>query len=330
MPQREASEESFEIKAMKKHSQNHAHQRFRKDSEEVSAYYRALRKRRYERREPLKGIRWRRWTHSIVMFLLAGNRLLLRQKLTLLRDRSVCTKRPTIYACTHVGRYDIEIALQLIRRSTWFFMGDPGPVYRRFDGLVLWLNGVIYMDTAYTEDRHIGKETCVRLLEQGGNLLIYPEGAWNISENQVVMPLFHGTAEMAIRAGAEIVPIAVEQRGKHYYANIGRNIRTDGYRIERKQELTEKLREALCTLKWEIWEAFPITKRGTLPADAGKRFLESIMSESENGYTVEEIERTRYHVKNLCPPEDAFAFFKKLTPRRENAFLFRGNERWMR
>lgn len=58
---------------------------------------------------------------------------------------------------------------------------------------------------------------------EGGDLLIYPEGAWNITENQVVMPLYTGTAEMAIRTGAEIIPIAIEQGGKRYYANIGEN-----------------------------------------------------------------------------------------------------------
>lgn len=44
--------------------------------------------------------------------------------------------------------------------------------------------------------------------------MIFPEGAWNISENLLVMKLYTGAAEMAIRTGADIVPIAIEQFGK--------------------------------------------------------------------------------------------------------------------
>ena len=89
---------------------------------------------------------------------------------------------------------------------------------------MLGLNGVICLETRDEEDRHIAKETAVQLLLHGGNLLIYPEGAWNISENLPVAGLFSGTAEMAIRTGAEIVPVAVESYGKHMYAAVGKNI----------------------------------------------------------------------------------------------------------
>lgn len=86
----------------------------------------------------------------------------------------------------------------------------------------MWLNGVLYLDTAYKEDRMIAKEMGIRLLNQGGSLGIFPEGAWNVTENEVVMKLYSGTAEMAIRTGADIVPIAIEQRGRTFCVNIGK------------------------------------------------------------------------------------------------------------
>ena len=294
---------------------------------ELEAYYRAQRAEQFQNGEPVRGIEWRKRTHGLIIALLKLNRIFSGQKLTVMADRRSRTGRPLIYACTHVGRYDIEMAIQLIGDPLWFFMGDPGAVYKNLDGLILWLNGTIFTDTAFKEDRHIGKETCVKTLEQGGSLLIYPEGAWNITENQVVMPLFSGTAEMAIRTGVEIVPIAIEQYGKHYYANVGENISPAGYDLTQKQRLTDDLRDALCTLKWEIWEQFPITSRASLPKDAADQYLAGIMSQTENGYTVEEIIRTRFHRKETSP-EEAFAHLEKLIPCRENAFLFRiRNER---
>lgn len=320
---------------------------------ELEAYYRAVRAEDFRQDREVKGLGWRRVCHPLVMALLKCSCGLSGQRLTVMGDGRKGTEGPAIYACTHVGRYDIEMALRAIGRQCWFFMGDPGKVYKDLDGLVLWMNGVIFTDTAYKEDRNIGKETCIRLLEQGGSLLIYPEGAWNITENQVVQPLFTGTAQMALRTGAKIVPIAIEQYGKHYYANIGEPIDSAGYapadcRSEREpwqrrepgqrretgqgqkwepgrnewQTLTDHLRDVLCTLKWEIWERFAPVARDSLPENAAAEYLHSIMCQSENGYTVEEIVRTRFHIKETSP-EEAFAFRRNLKPCRENAFLLR-------
>lgn len=54
------------------------------------------------------------------------------------------------------------------------------------------------------------------------------------------MPLYSGTAEMAIRSGAEIVPIAIEEYGKDYYVNIGKNIHLADYTVDQKVQATEK------------------------------------------------------------------------------------------
>lgn len=295
--------------------------RMRMSLPELEAYYREQRAIRFRNGEPIRGIVWRKRTHGLMHALLTINRILSGLKLTVIGDRRTPTDKPLIYACTHVGRYDIEMAIQLIRKAAFFLMGDPGSVYKNFDGAALWFNGVIFVDTAYKEDRYISKENCVKLLNRGGSILIFPEGAWNITENQVVMPLFLGTAEMAIRTGAEIVPIAIERYDKHYYANIGENISPEGYTIEQKQELTDLLRDALCTLKWDIWTRFPGIKSVDLPPDAARKFVDNIMSETENGYTVEEIIRTRFHTKAPTAKE-AFAHLDGVTPRQSNAFLF--------
>lgn len=355
-------------------------QRLAMPQEELEAYYRNLRAEDFRQGRVVRGLGWRRKCHPFVMALLWCSSVLAGQRLKIIGDRRESLEGPAIYACTHVGRYDIEMALRIIGRQCWFFMGDPGKVYKNLDGLALWMNGTIFTDTAYREDRHIGKETCVSTLEQGASLLIYPEGAWNITENQVVQPLFTGAAEMSLRTGAKIVPIAIEQYGKQYYANIGRAIDPESFRTvdckmgqgvpgqgmqsqevqsqrmpgqepcrisgrkeeqvqkadkipeqgtgqmpgrEEKQILTDYLRDALCTLKWEIWEQFAPVARDSLPEDAADVYLDGIMRQSENGYTVEEIVRTRFHPKETSP-EEAFAFRQKLRPCRENAFLLRG------
>lgn len=291
---------------------------------ELEAYYRQQRLENFEAGMPIPGITWRGVSHRIIRFFLKLERLITGRIIHVVGNAFHQTDKPIIFACTHVGRYDIEVALELIRHPVFLFMGDPGQVYKSMDGLFLWLNGVLFADTDSKTDRHVGKENCIKLLQQGGNVLIYPEGAWNISENQLVTPLFTGAAEMAIRSGAEIVPIAIEQYSKEYYINIGENIVLDNVSLDEKEQVTDDLRDVLCTLKWDIISRIPVLKRSKLPDCAAEQFLDSIMSQTENGYTIEEILRTRYHEKTASSQE-AFAHLKQISPTLDNAFLFAKN-----
>lgn len=264
--------------------------------DQLIEYYRNERKYIYENNIPVKGIKWRKRIHKIMFAIIKMKRVLLHQKLTILHDEREDTDKPIIYACTHIGRYDIEMALESIQDTCFLFLGSPGKLYRSLDGVLVYLFGFIGCDTTEKEDRHIAKELAIRTLKQGGNILIFPEGAWNITENQVVMKLYTGTIEMSIRSGADIVPIAIEQYEKSFYINIGKNISLDETSdLNKKRKLSDDLRDTLCTLKWEIWEQFPITKRSSLTENMGQIFVEKIMSETANDYTIEEIERDRFH-----------------------------------
>lgn len=266
--------------------------------DQLIEYYRNERKYIYENNIPVKGIKWRKRIHKIMFAIIKMKRVLLHQKLTILHDEREDTDKPIIYACTHIGRYDIEMALESIQDTCFLFLGSPGKLYRSLDGVLVYLFGFIGCDTTEKEDRHIAKELAIRTLKQGGNILIFPEGAWNITENQVVMKLYTGTIEMAIRSGADIVPIAIEQYEKSFYINIGKNILLDkATNLNEKRRLCDDLRDILCTLKWEIWEQFPIVQRSSLPENMGQIFVGRIMSETANDYTVEEIERDRFHEK---------------------------------
>lgn len=295
----------------------------RMSQEEVERYYRQMRSKRFENHKKIEGIEWRKKIHKLFLMFVKVAGYLDGQRLTIINDREKKTNNSVVYVCTHIGRYDIEMALRLCAENSWLFMGDPRGVYRSFDGFLLFLNGIVYADTAYKEDRYIGKETCIDILNQKGNILIYPEGAWNITENQIVMKLYTGAAEMAIRSGAEIVPIAIEQDGKHYYGNKGENIVCSKYDLSQKHQLTTRIRDELATLKWEIWENIGVQKRSSLSENESEKFLQKIMEQTENGYTIEEIKRTRFHDKMDIEQQQVFEYLDKLIPCKENAFLFR-------
>ena len=283
------------------------------DQAKVEEYYRELRKYNFQKDKDIsKMIRLRKLIHHLTVKILMLNRMLMKQTLTIIGDKRIDNGKPRIYAVTHIGRYDIEISVEALKDNAYFLWGDPKELYLRPERIILEMIGMNFVDTHYKEDRHIALENMVKIAKSGGNNHVYPEAAWNITPNLVVMPLFTGCIEAGIRGGADVIPVAIEQYDKDYYVNIGENIDCSKMKMEDKRIETDKLRDAMCTLKWEIWEQKGISKRKDLPDNYEETFINNIMKDTDNGYTVEDIEKERFHDKNITTYEEAFAFQKKL------------------
>ena len=290
---------------------------------DLEAYYRERRKERFEKALPFAGVKLRKIFHPVLVWGMKGKHILDKQKVTILGDKRIQTNRPVVYAATHIGWDDIEMILSSIGDHAYLFWGDPHEMYRDINGFLLDVNGIVVCDTGDKSDRYIGKEVCVKWLDQGGNLLIFPEGAWNVTESLPVMPLYTGAAEMAIRTGAEIIPLAIERYGQNYTINIGRNITVSDLHLEQKQQLTETLRDAIAALKWEIWESQPQTKRAEITPDYRLQELQELQDQMHGVYTMEDIEATRFHTKAEVEQKEVDSHLDMLIPRKENAFLFR-------
>lgn len=291
--------------------------------DELDLYYIKKRKQVYSK---TGGVPKRIKLHNFLHWLLVPCIILLRKingiKLTIVCDDREKTKKSVIYACTHIGGVDIETAFEAIKNPCWLFLGDPREIYKNFDGVMLSMNGVICLDSKDKEDRMIGKETAIGLLKNGGSLMIFPEGAWNISVNQPVMGLFSGTAEIAIKSGAEIVPIAMECYDKHMYVAIGENMDVSKYYLDDKHKLTGKLRNNLATLKWKIFETVGVQKRSDIPEDYREKFINSIINDNKDtSYTEQDVIDTMFVDSSVTEPKAAFAHLEKMNVKRENAFL---------
>ena len=291
--------------------------------DELDQYYIEQRRRYYDKHGAVpKFIK----LHNFFHWLLLPCIMLLRKingiKLTIICDERTKTKESVVYACTHIGGVDIESAFEAIKDPCWLFLGDPREVYKNIDGFMLGLNGVICLDSKDKDDRRIAKETAIGLLQNGGSLMIFPEGAWNISINQPVMGMFSGAADIAIQSKAQIVPVALECYGKHMYVAIGRNI--DVANIwQDKNELTSYLRDALATLKWRIFEALDTQCRKDIPENYRQTYINSIINDNKDtSYTEQDVLDTMFCDKNVTTNEEAFAHLSTIHTTMQNAFLF--------
>lgn len=287
---------------------------------ELESYYCALRKYRFEKGEKLGHFRMRRMVQPLLLWILMLERFSKKHTLTVTGKRSAYAKN-VIYASTHIGGDDVQRVFEAIRQHAHLLLGDPKDLYKDAAGLMLFLNGCISVETNNKEDRRIAYHRAVELLNAGESLLIYPEGAWNIIENVPVMELYRGTASMALETNTDIVPLAIEQNGNDFFVNIGEPISPQGFSSD--TELTRELRDALATLKWATWERIGMVSRRSLGANYRKVFADEIAARCELGYTIDDVERTRYHTKAEQEHKTAFAHLDRLIPSKENAFLWR-------
>ena len=162
--------------------------------EELQDYY--ILKREYlynNNKEVLKHLKIKDMLHPLLIKLMSLNRKYIdKQTLTIINDKSTKSDKPVIYAITHMGMYDYQVVSEAIKEHQIPFAGDPETMYRTFDGLILDLNGVIYCDTDNKTDRKIAKDTSIDVIKNGHNLLIYPEGIWNLSARLLSLPLYPG------------------------------------------------------------------------------------------------------------------------------------------
>lgn len=294
-------------------------QRFAMPLSELESYYCAQRKYLFKQGKEAHYFPFRKFLHPLLIKILAVDRHARKQTLTVLNQVSP-ESGATIYACTHIGGDDAARLFEAIQSHCFLFLGDPKGLYRDASGLMLYLNGCICTETADKTDRRIAYMRAVELLHKGESIMIFPEGAWNITENLPVMQLFTGTARMAQETNARILPIAIEQYGTRFVVNAGKPIFPLSF--QSPEALTTHLRDALASLKWEIWEQEGVCHSASLTGYTSQSFADEIIHRCPYDFSVQDVERTRYHTRDTSPQE-AFAHLKQLHVGTDTAFLLR-------
>ena len=273
--------------------------------DEIIEYYKKLRLYEYVYGVPIDGILFRKVIHPLLLTAIKADRIRSGEKIEVIGDARVKTNRPKIFACTHIGGHDIERVFEGIKTHAYLFLGDPKEAYLDFNRHILNLNGVIQLETDDSLDRHIAYLRAVELLKKHGNLLIFPEGAWNLTDELLVLKLFPGTARMANEAQADIIPVAIEQYDNKFFINIGKNISYDPNKSPNIDLVTEELRDAMAALKLEIFYKHDSIPRSSIPENYREEFLKTIIDRCDYDFSLEEMLDDVYKDKKIILPEEA-------------------------
>lgn len=267
-------------------------------------------------------LKTRQRLHKFIFFIFVIKNRISGFTCKVIKDEREKTERPIIFATTHVGKYDIEVSAVGIKDHFYLLSGDYENLQGIIDGKFLLVNGVIFFNEKVKADRIEVADRMIKHLNAGGNLMYFPEGAWNLKPNLPMLPCYWGIIDIAQKSNAVIIPVAVEQYGKRFKINIGKNIDMLEYGVgdaEKSKAITD-LRDSMATLKWEIWETEPQLKRNKLKGKEWDNYVETRLSEWK--FTLNHIEELTYKPKYIFQAKDVFAHLTRITPSHKTAFLF--------
>ncbi|MDE5540077.1 MAG: 1-acyl-sn-glycerol-3-phosphate acyltransferase [Bacilli bacterium] len=238
------------------------------------------------------------------------------------------TKRPIIFAVSHIGMYDVEIVLQAIKKHAYIFSGDEEAMYRTFDGGFFDANGCYYVDPDDPVDSAIAPQNLVQYSKNGIYYLWYPEGTWNLTEAYVIMPMHAKIIDVADNVNGIILPVGVDQRDKEngidFIVNIGevfdpKEMYTGSLTKEKKIELAEELRSDMARLKYDIYEPM---SRADIDDGYYQRFLDKRIAEWPF-YNLDIIRSRMFNPNHNIYEKDVFAHLNEIEIGSNNAFLAR-------
>jgi len=267
------------------------------------------------------------------------------------RAKLTKTNKGRIYVVNHRQGDDIVLASKAIKDSGYFVFGNRYLSLDTINGFGLWGHGMILLDRDNDANRKSTYNKMKYVLENGGNIIIYPEGYWNLddngqkdsrheadnhnSENWFIQDFNIGAFRLAQELNSEIVPVVLhydEVGKKMCYAQIGDTvtISKDEDVFAKKDEILDQMR----TSYYELMEKYSNYKRSDLEKN-GLTLKQQWELLKEELLRVWDIPRTGYKldlsdekrigkakvVNSVITNEDAFSHLDEINYDKENAFL---------
>lgn len=223
---------------------------------------------------------------------------------------------PVIYVVNHTNSHDIPVASEVIKKHHNVLLGKQ-PL-KIIDRIAFCLNGVIWVDRKNRLSKHNAKSEIIKCLNNKTNILMFPEGTWNRSDNKIMLPLYWGCVDIAKSCNVPICPIILDYTPKVCYAKVGKPIVIN--ETESKQTAINHIRDEMATLRWELWEKQPILKRDELSNDYYKKILQHDADEYPKINLEYESSVVRKEHLEYC---EIFAHLNQIVPNFKTAFLFR-------
>lgn len=229
-----------------------------------------------------------------------------------------------VFCCNHSFDEDIISALASIDRNVYMLQGTTDQMLHNPIFLALWLNGMIYLDRMNADSRKQAVEKMKRILKSGTSVLLFPEGGYNNTENQLIQPLFSSPWMLSKELKVKVIPlISFNDIGTdRIYIRAGQPL---DLAVFDKDEAMDLLRDEMSSIVYNIMEEHvsPL-KRKDLPLDAHQIWLKirKQVYDCQKWYEdVWEEEVTYYPGHGVTTPQKAREFVDKVDVNSKNAYV---------
>ena len=270
-------------------------------------------------------IRWRRMIHPLIMAVgpsVMKSRIILENRNYLMNPHAAqvkpdlgitLPKEPVIWCSNHAFEEDIFASILTARRHSCVLLGSLPRFFNTVDALTAWINGVVLINRKVRKTAAWSVRRIVRFIENGADCLIFPEGVWNKTPHQPILPLWAGAYRIACETGARVVPVVhypesyTQMKGNIIHTVVDDPIRMDD--LSEKAALT-LLRDILATWHHLLMEAYGRTTReALLQGRSANAYWEEQLTERVKtaGYYDREIELTaHYRPRDIVTPSQVW------------------------
>ena len=226
--------------------------------------------------------------------------------------------KPIIFVANHGAFQDTPIMLRATGRRSYIFGGKQELAF--IDWVFFMLNGVVWVDRKDRADMAAAKAALTAYLQKGKSILWFPEGTWNLTPGQLMLPMKWGIIDVAKACGAQIVPAALDYDRENTVCSVRFGRPMHGSDLDNKAGAIRDLRDTMAALRWELMCDRPVLRRAEIDPEQLKEETYRVIDEYPP--LDWEYERSCIYQPYLSP-EEAFAHLDRLIPCRENGFLFR-------
>lgn len=194
----------------------------------------------------------------------------------LIIDNNLSHKGPVIYAVNHTNVSDTPVVFHTLNKQAYILAGTKSQ--KLIDSIGFNLNGVVWVDRHSQKSRKKSTERIYKILKSSGNVIWFPEGTWNLTENLLMLPMRYGIIKMAAKANVPIVPISIHYAENKIYSTVGEPI-IIGINEDAITAITQ-LRDIMATMKYEQMEVCGVYNR----VDVDKKDFEDLIRASLDEY----------------------------------------------
>lgn len=260
------------------------------------------------------------------------------------------TKKGKIFAINHRQADDIVIGANIVNKSGYIVFGNPDLVLETTNGLGLWAYGMILLYRQRKSSRSASYKKMRYVLQNGGNVIIYPEGYWNLddegdadenhaadghnSETRLMQDVNLGIFRLARETGCEIVPVALhyDEYKMTCFGKRGQAIAVgkDDDVFAKKEEYLDSMQ----TMLYELMEKYSHCQReeietGKTLAEQWEELKESLRKDCDIpriGYQLDLQDEKRIGKAKVARPvalsKDVFEHLNRMEPSLQTAFLW--------